>query len=188
MSNADDSNHKPPPEDVAEALRFLHLCDATLKDRVSEVSATVTALLETLVAEGHLPLDQYEQRKRLTVLREDKRATEEPGAELCDVADKRSQVAPVIDCEARLPICKARCCKLEVVLSVEDLDERILRWEYRRPYHLGKRSDGYCVHHAEGGCGVYADRPAQCRLYDCRNDRRIWLDFDARIPAPPGDV
>jgi hypothetical protein len=23
-----------------------------------------------------------------------------------------------------------------------------------------------------------------CRGYDCREDRRIWLDFEKRIPAP----
>jgi hypothetical protein len=31
------------------------------------------------------------------------------------------------------------------------------------------------VHHA---------RPRTCRVYDCRRDPRIWLDFERRIPAP----
>jgi hypothetical protein len=26
---------------------------------------------------------------------------------------------------------------------------------------------------------VYANRPTICRTYDCRNDARIWADFDA---------
>ena len=33
-------------------------------------------------------------------------------------------------------------------------------------------------------CQVHAYRPYVCRAYDCRNDKRIWLDFDQMIPAP----
>jgi hypothetical protein len=35
-----------------------------------------------------------------------------------------------------------------------------------------------------GACTVYAQRPGACRAYDCRHDPRVWIDFDARIPAP----
>jgi hypothetical protein len=31
---------------------------------------------------------------------------------------------------------------------------------------------------------VYAQRPGACRAYDCRHDPRVWIDFEARIPAP----
>jgi hypothetical protein len=27
-----------------------------------------------------------------------------------------------------------------------------------------------------------------CRKYDCRHDQRIWIDFEARIPAPLPDT
>jgi Fe-S-cluster containining protein len=37
---------------------------------------------------------------------------------------------------------------------------------------------------ADGACTIYERRPGACRAYDCRNDRRVWLDFEARVPAP----
>ena len=60
-----------------------------------------------------------------------------------------------------------------------------MRWDYGRPYWNLRRPDGYCVHNdADHGCGVYKERPAPCRAFDCRGDERIWLDFEKRIPAP----
>lgn len=46
--------------------------------------------------------------------------------------------------------------------------------------------DGYCVHcdPATRGCAIHARRPHVCRQYDCRGDRRVWLDFERAIPAP----
>jgi Fe-S-cluster containining protein len=42
------------------------------------------------------------------------------------------------------------------------------------------------VHLERGGCrcSIYAQRPVPCRAYDCRNDKRIWADFERRIPSP----
>jgi Fe-S-cluster containining protein len=37
---------------------------------------------------------------------------------------------------------------------------------------------------AGGACTIYEKRPASCRAYDCRADPRVWIDFEARIPAP----
>jgi Fe-S-cluster containining protein len=35
-----------------------------------------------------------------------------------------------------------------------------------------------------GGCTIHAQRPHICRQYDCRNDKRVWLDFEQRVAAP----
>ncbi|HSN98334.1 MAG TPA: hypothetical protein VLS89_08550, partial [Candidatus Nanopelagicales bacterium] len=179
------SREPPPPEDLTGALRFVHLMEAQTQARVAELSATVNAVLESLVAEGALPIETYEKRKRLTLLRENERSAREPGIQVSDVPDKYALAGlPDIDCEARLPLCKARCCTLSFPLSVQDLDERVVRWNYARPYLIAQRPDGYCVHNEAGGCSIYARRPGVCRTYDCRNDRRIWTDFERRIPAP----
>jgi Fe-S-cluster containining protein len=76
-----------------------------------------------------------------------------------------------------------------ITLSTQDLDEGVIRWDYGRPYRIRKRaSDGSCVHDdpASHGCTVHAQRPRICRTYDCRDDPRIWADFDNRILAPEG--
>lgn len=106
---------------------------------------------------------------------------------LGDPIDKY-QVPPLPDggppCLELLPICQARCCSLDVPLSTQDLDEGVIRWDRGAPYLIQHR-DGRCVHQtSEHACACYEHRPAPCREYDCREDRRIWIDYDKRIPTP----
>jgi Fe-S-cluster containining protein len=91
-------------------------------------------------------------------------------------------------CAELIPICQARCCKLEFPLSTQDLDEGVIRFDLGRPYIIAHAADDHCVHldRSSRGCGVYAQRPGVCRAYDCREDRRIWTDFATRTLAPPG--
>lgn len=174
-----------PPEDVGLGLRFNHLLLAHQRSRIDELSASLYALLETLIADGALRLDHYEARRQLTMQRENERLASEPNVSVSTVADKYALTElPAIDCDARLPLCKARCCTLTHSLSVQDLDERVVRWDYAAPYRIAKTPSGMCVHNDAGRCEVYEHRPAICRTYSCRDDRRIWLDFDARVPAP----
>jgi len=52
---------------------------------------------------------------------------------------------------------------------------------------LRHERDGYCSHldrDAGGGCQLYGRRPYVCRTFDCREDRRVWIDFDRKEPAP----
>jgi hypothetical protein len=178
-----DGRDPEPPGDVAAGLRFVHLMEVQTKARVAELGATLNALVEALVGEGVLPLEAYEKKKHLAVLRENRRGAAEATVAIADVPDKYAVPSQPLDCAARLPLCRARCCTLDVVLSVQDLDERLAAWDYARPYHLRQREDGYCVHHDQGRCGIHAARPGACRAYDCRGDARIWADFDRWIPA-----
>ena len=176
-----------PPEDLVNGLRFNHILEMQTKQHVAELSASFYALLETLIARGQVPLDDYERRRQATLGREIERARGEALVAISEEPDKYALGdLPQIDCEARLPLCKARCCTFVFPLSAQDLDERVVRWDYGRPYQIGRRQDGYCVHNQPGSCGctVYAQRPAVCRTYDCRRDPRVWVDFDGRVPAP----
>ncbi|HUH03346.1 MAG TPA: YkgJ family cysteine cluster protein [Kofleriaceae bacterium] len=99
--------------------------------------------------------------------------------------DKRAIAGPGIDCASLLHLCRARCCTMTVELTREDIADGI-KWEIDRPYVLRHDADGWCHHidRGTGGCHVYDARPSTCRKFDCRNDARIWIDFDARLPAP----
>jgi hypothetical protein len=102
------------------------------------------------------------------------------------VSKYRFPGVPEIDCGSRLHLCRAACCKLPVALSKEDVEEGVLRWDLAPPYLLAQRKDGTCVHldldtHR---CSVYEQRPIPCRGYGCRQDERIWVDFEQRIPNP----
>jgi Fe-S-cluster containining protein len=91
-----------------------------------------------------------------------------------------------IDCENRVHLCRAACCKLRFALSKQDVEEGTLQWDFSAPYLIARGKDGYCQHlcRASKGCTVHTHRPVPCRAFDCRNDKRIWLDFDNKIVQP----
>jgi Fe-S-cluster containining protein len=99
-------------------------------------------------------------------------------------------VPPIADggppCLELLPICGARCCSLDVPLTSQDLDEGIVRWDHGNPYLLKQEADRHCTHlsRSGAGCTCYQHRPAPCRQYDCRADRRIWVDYEKKILVP----
>lgn len=178
------------PEDIELGLRFSHTVGMQTKQRLAELAASFYAMLETFVANGVLPLDEYERRREETVRREVARLRREALVVLNNVPDKYAMEGlPEIDCEARIPLCGARCCTLHFALAAQDLDERVVRWDYAHPYRIAQREDGYCVHNDPDNhaCMIYPQRPGFCRGYDCREDKRIWLDFDKRIPTPVAD-
>ena len=91
-----------------------------------------------------------------------------------------------IDCAGRVHLCRAACCRLTFALSKQDIREGIVRWDLGQPYLIAQDKDGYCCHldRASRSCGVREHRPVPCRAFDCRQDRRIWLDFERMIPNP----
>jgi Fe-S-cluster containining protein len=51
---------------------------------------------------------------------------------------------------------------------------------------VAKEGDGYCVHidKTTCKCRIWKKRPVPCRGFDCRNDKRIWLDFEKMVINP----
>jgi Putative zinc- or iron-chelating domain len=186
VAAAEPSTRPPSRGEVEGALRFVNRQLVDGRQAQADSEATVRALVETLVSVGALPHGEFERRRQRLVASAKAADAEPPLVKLAEPVDKYALgPLPDVDCAGLMPICKARCCKLTVFCSVQDLDERVVQWEYSRPYQLRKRDDSYCVHSEpeSGRCGVYTHRPAVCRTYDCRNDRRIWRDFARRIPV-----
>lgn len=139
-------------------------------------------------------VNQFDQLVRTLVARQvlkpgDRRLLSKIGpgqrVQFSSSVDKHQVASPDVDCLALLHLCKGRCCSFRVPLSRLDVVEGRLRWNLDEPYLMERGADGYCTHmRDDGGCGCYHDRPAVCREYDCREDRRIWIDFERRIPAP----
>jgi hypothetical protein len=177
----------PVRQDLDDGLRFLHTLNMQVKFDVFDARTKLGALIEALVAEGHIdPLALEERRKRIQA-REARRQAEKVHVQISDVFDKYAMDGlPEIPCAELIPLCGARCCTLALTLSFQDLDEGKVEWDYGLPYVVKKRPDGLCVHNdaSTHACTVYEHRPASCRRYDCRADARIWLDFEKRIPAP----
>jgi hypothetical protein len=175
--------------EVAGGLLYCHDRANSNTSKTLEVTAFAFALIDLLIEKGLLTEAELNERKR------------EVGAGLVEkfnnngmtVAIQDSQVdkykfedGPRIDCENRINLCKAACCRMRFPLSPQDLEEGIVKWDLPRPYLIARGPDGYCSHLAGDSCGcsIYENRPLPCRAYDCRQDTRIWADFENRIVSP----
>jgi hypothetical protein len=175
--------------EVAEGFLYSHSRANANTSKVLEVASFSYALIELLVERGLVSVEELDERKRKhgQKILEKFNQTGVGVALLKDEQDKYACTSSVtIDCDARMPLCHAACCRLSFALSVQDVEEGKVRWELGRPYMNRRDADGYC-HHLERGscaCNVYASRPLVCRSYDCRTDARIWKDFENRIVSP----
>jgi Fe-S-cluster containining protein len=88
-----------------------------------------------------------------------------------------------VNCDERMHICHAVCCKLNFALTAEEVESGKVKWDLGFPYFIRHGSNSYCSHNdtATGRCNVYADRPGVCRRYSCAHDTRIWKDFDNMV-------
>lgn len=136
-------------------------------------------LLDALILRGQLPPRFRQLSKKIQADRGIK-------IRLNSIDDKYRVENSDVDCAARIPLCGARCCSFEVALSRQDVEEAKLPFEIDQPYLLRRDpTTRRCVcSQPDGGCGAYEHRPGPCREYDCKQDRRIWIDYEARIPAP----
>jgi len=170
---------EPPPLDP-EALHDLELLAAAIaqRDDHADLARRFEYLVDTLIFRGLLPASF---RRVLTKI-SDKRSI----VRLATFRDKYQVESADVDCAARIPLCKARCCSMEVTLSAQDVLEGGIPFDVMQPYAMPRAAaTKRCVCMAEGGaCTIYDKRPGACRAYDCRHDSRVWIDFEARIPAP----
>jgi Fe-S-cluster containining protein len=163
-----------------ETLHDLKLLAAAIaqRDDHADLARRFEWLIDALIMRGQLP----ETFRRLVARISDKRST----VRLAMFRDKYQVPSPDVDCAALIPLCKARCCSMDVTLSAQDVQEGGIPFDIMQPYMLPRDpSTKRCVCMAQGGaCTIYDKRPGACRAYDCRHDKRVWLDFDAKIPAP----
>lgn len=196
MSVERDHDSNEPTEglrqEIAGGLLYCHDRANSNTSKTLEVTAFAFALVDLLIEKGLLTEDELNDRKRQVGAR----LVEKFNNDGMTVAIQDTKVdkyefkdGPVIDCENRIPLCKAACCRMRFPLSPQDLEEGIVKWDLPRPYLIARGADGYCSHLESGGCGctIYANRPLPCRAYDCRKDQRIWADFENRIVSPELD-
>jgi len=175
--------------ELSRGLRYTHFRANANTNQLIQVLSAVEAATSILEEKGILERNALEKRKAEVAegIGRDF-ASKGLGVQLdqSNVSKYEVQSGVRIDCENRVSLCKAACCKMHFALSGEDLEEGKIRWDLGRPYVIAQGDDGWCVHldRKRLCCGVYESRPLTCRTYDCRGDSRIWLDFENRIINP----
>jgi putative zinc- or iron-chelating protein len=178
--------------EVSEGLRYTHNRANSNTAKLLEVSSFAYAAIELLAEKGLIDIEVLDRKKKEVADRLVKKFQQEGiGAAYQDPEhDKYTFESTVqIDCESRLHLCKAACCRLRFALSHQDVEERIVQWDFAHPYFIAHREDGYCGHldREHMNCTIHQNRPVPCRAYDCRRDQRIWSDFEQRIVSPELD-
>jgi hypothetical protein len=175
--------------EVAGGLLYCHSRLNANTSKLLESASFLYALVELLTDKGLVELDELEEKKRevATRLLESFLDRGMGVAMQADERDKYTFAETVeIDCENRVGLCKAACCRMSFALSQQDVEEGVIKWDLGRPYLIAQDSDGYCRHldRESSCCTVRDQRPLPCRGYDCRKDKRVWLDFEKRIVNP----
>jgi len=168
---------------LAAALRAAEERADTSERALASLRAELSQVVDVLIGRGGLA----EGHRKLLARVAEVAAQEVPRrVRLRVLVDKYAMRGSDVDCASLMHLCKARCCSFAFELTTQDLDEGKVMWDVAEPYVNLRGDDGYCVHAepATGGCNVYEHRPATCRGFDCREDKRIWLDFDQKIIAP----
>jgi Fe-S-cluster containining protein len=187
--------HEPQPDSdalrdqVAEGFLFTHSRLAEDARESLEQGSFLYALVEVLSERGLISIEELDARKREVARRlANKFNRKGVGIAFQDPEyDKYNfEGEAQIDCAGRIELCRASCCRLPFALSRQDIREGIVHWDLGQPCLIAQEKDGYCSHMDRGSCActVREHRPVPCRAYDCRNDRRIWLDFEQKMINP----
>ena len=171
------------------ALLYTHHRADTNTEAIRKAAEHLYGIIDLLVEKGVITKEEVESRRKDFAPRIAKQFKEKGmGAiRLVPEMDKYTfKNNDKVDCEARLHVCRAACCRLPFALSRQDIKEGTIQWNLAHPYVIQHGADGFCVHRDTKSCHctVYEKRPVACRAYDCSEDDRIWSDFDAMKLSP----
>jgi Fe-S-cluster containining protein len=179
-------------DEVAGGLRYAHARTNANTGKLLEVASFAYAAIELLAERGLLQIEELDERKKAVAGRLLEKFIDQ-GMGVVHQKPERDKYAfegeVRIDCENRVHLCRAACCRLRFALSKQDVEEGVVKWDFAHPYLIARGPDGYCQHldRERLGCSVHAQRPVPCRGYDCREDKRIWADFENKIVSPELD-
>jgi hypothetical protein len=175
---------------VADGLIYAHARLSENTKSSVEVGSFLYALIELLTEKGLISIEELDRRAPEVRARLEKKNSEKGVGVLIQeepVVDKyHFEGEARIDCENRIHLCRASCCRLPFALSRQDIQEGVIHWDLGQPYIIAQTPDGYCTHIEQPSCRctVREQRPVPCRAYDCRKDKTIWLDFENRVINP----
>jgi len=179
-------------KEIVAGLQYTHSRANANTSRALETATFLYALIEVLTEKGILTIEELDARKDNIADRVEKRFLSKGMGVVLQEPDQDKyafQAEAHVDCENRVHLCKAACCRMIFPLSRQDIAERIIMWDLESPYLIAQTEDGYCRHLDRTGCRckVREYRPIPCRAYDCSHDPRIWSDFANYVINPDLD-
>lgn len=149
-------------------------------EKINEVNVKVSALINYLNINQIGKPEMYQELEQILLAKyKEEGILLDNGVFLRVDGEKVKDFKPLpVNCEERIHICKAVCCRLKFNLSAEEIEKGKIKWDLGIPYQIRKRASGYCYHIEDGNkCNSYDDRPQVCKNYSCVEDKRIWIDF-----------
>lgn len=164
---------------VARGAMHAHTIDSQLAERIHSLESTLYGLVDLLankrvIAESELAACSHRVARSI-----EERGERAHGGVVLRAVPPEPQVSTPVNCEERIAVCKAVCCRLSFPLSAEEVQNGQFKWDLGQPYFIRHDEHGTCVHHdcSTGTCTVYSTRPGPCKRYSCEGDERIWKDF-----------
>lgn len=172
-------------DDVHQGIKLAHDLARAALARAERAEARLETLVAALEARGVVAADEVPELTPELAASPLQEYQPPIFVSAAAAPDKHTVESPDIDCQSLLHLCHGRCCRYKVQLSYQDVEDG-LRFVYQRPYELRREADGYCTYfdRESPGCGTYPTRPAPCRVFDCRTNPNVWLDYEQRIPVP----
>ena len=176
-------------QEITNGLLYCHGRLNTNTQLAFEVQCQLNALRQIMEKNGIIAAGELDEQKEIAAQKLSKEFQDRGiGSIMLDPAPDKYSLEEVakVDCENRIHLCRAACCRLSFSLSGQDVDEGIVRWNMGQPYLISHKEDGYCSHLDRESltCSIYAHQPAVCQTYHCRKDKRIWIDFNNRVINP----
>ena len=176
-----DSKEDPLERQIIRGTLFTHTALGKQSERVNEIESFLYGAIDLMIKKGII-----KEKELSEAAKEVKKESYEKGEQAfvgvgirIEEENEEKEFTPV-NCEERMHICKAVCCKLNFALSVEEIESGNAKWDLGQPYFIRHEKTGYCTHidSENSCCSIYKDRPKVCKKYSCANDQRIWKDFE----------
>src|SRR5215467_8246950 len=128
-------------QEITGGLLYCHHRANANTSKTLEVTAFAYALIELLIEKGLLTEAEIDERKRQVGRRMVTKFNQAGmGVEIQESAIDKYEFegGPKIDCESRVHLCKAACCRLRFPLSSQDLEEGVVKWDLPHPYLIAR--------------------------------------------------
>lgn len=104
-------------------------------DKINEIQAVLQVVMDALIQHGVL-----EPAKTSHLIDEvfQKISQNKEGLhpEIALRVDQENVQIELVNCEERLHICKAVCCKMDFALSTQEVESGKIKWDLGRPYFI----------------------------------------------------